>query len=162
MGMCLLSVQKAEQALQFVVRKVLKDPTLELSEQSEFKQKETLGVFLKKLERRVKLEPKIERRLYHFLRIRNKFIHNADEIPRWNLKTKAGREAAGLFMAELLQASMAISALMAMLSAEFLKEKLGPEWIGDETEEELALWKALERNFGPMARRMLNARRRRP
>jgi hypothetical protein len=80
-GMCLLSVQQAERVLSAAVETILDRPDLNLAEQSQVKQKQTLGDFLKRLKRRVKLEYGLKERLFKFLEMRNKFVHNLSEVP---------------------------------------------------------------------------------
>jgi hypothetical protein len=56
-GFCLLAIQQTEDVLAFAVETILGHPDLKLMEQTEFEQKKTRGILLKKLKRRAKLDP---------------------------------------------------------------------------------------------------------
>src|SRR5262249_5041310 len=85
MGMCLVAVQQAEHRLAAAVESVFDDPRLRLMEQTEVERKKTLGELLKRLRQTVKIKPFVRDRLYHFLEMRNTFIHNISEVPGWDL-----------------------------------------------------------------------------
>jgi hypothetical protein len=119
--MCLLLVQQAEKALAFAVEEVLDHPDLKLMEQAESERLRTLGSFLRKLKRRVKLEPTLKDKLYHFLRMRNTLVHNLNEIPGWDgLGTEEGQQAALKFSVELAFASLNVTALFGELPRSML------------------------------------------
>src|SRR5206468_917726 len=123
MGVCLLLVQQAERVLAGAVESVLDNPDLRLMEQSEFQRKQTLGDFLKRLKRRVKIEPTLKEKLHQFLNMRNAFVHNHSEIPGWDLKTEEGRDVAWKFLVELAGTSLAITGLFTTLFSASAKDE---------------------------------------
>jgi len=165
-GVCLLWIQHAESALQTAVATVLDDPAIRLEEQNEVEKRETLGLLLKKLKKRVKLDPRIRERLYEFLKKRNQFVHNASEVPGWDLKTEEGREAALQFVVELTFAALSITGLGVALFQVRSKDYFGKEFFDADTLEALRserlreLLKVFEDRFGPDARKMLAMRSR--
>ena len=115
MGICLAFVQLAERTLQQAIETVLDDPIVRLSEQNESARKQTLGDFLKKLKKRVKLDYDLKERLYDFLRMRNQFVHDLAEVPGWDLNTIEGRNTSQLFFTELTMEALYITALFTEL-----------------------------------------------
>src|SRR5258706_3749096 len=107
MGVCLLHVQLAEQGVARAVESILEDSTVKLMEQTEDERSRTLGTFLKKLRRRTRIDPNLNRKLSHFLRMRNTFVHNASEVPGFDIRTEDGREVATKFLVELVLSAMA-------------------------------------------------------
>src|SRR6516164_2696970 len=93
-GLGLLCVQMAEQSLQSAIQTVLDDEDVRLAEQSEPERKQTLGDFLKRLKKRVKLPVHFKEELYTFLRMRNQLVHEFD----FKLGTDEGRKASNLFI----------------------------------------------------------------
>jgi hypothetical protein len=162
-GICLMCVQQAEQGLQWTVETVLEDPEIRLSEQTEHEQAKTLGVFLRKLKRRAKLEPKLKDKLYHFLKMRNTFVHDFSEVPGWNLATVKGREIANEFLIELSLTAIAITALFMTVATSSAKKDFGKELFSEETEAEILMKvRVLEKVFGADARKILDGRYRKP
>src|SRR5262249_18436353 len=152
MGICLSYVQLAEETLQFAVESVLDDPELRLSEQSEPERKATLADFLKKLRRRVKLEPDFRESLYRFREMRNIFIHNLSEIPGWNILTADGRDIATKFLFELIFRSYAIAGVFMTLPAVSAKVDFNKDLFADADANERTLGEMLEKKFGSKAR----------
>jgi hypothetical protein len=162
MGWCLLMVQEAERALARAVETVLDHPDLWLLEQSEFERKQTLGDFLKKLKRRVKVEPALKDGLYHFLKMRNTFIHDVAEVPGWDLASEQGRKIAMEFLVELAVASLAVTALFITTFHVGAKIDLGEDFSERAEESKRQIIEILEKQFGPLARKILAARYRPP
>jgi hypothetical protein len=162
MGMCLLAVQLAERVLASAVETVLDDPDLKLMEQTEFERKQTLGDFVKKLKRRVKMEPNFKDKIHRFLSLRNTFVHNLSEVPGWDLKTEEGREVATAFLVELGYVSCAITCLFITLFAVSAKDDYGADLYEEAEERERQIVEMLEKNFGTMARKLLAGRYRKP
>jgi hypothetical protein len=157
MGMCLMCVQSAERSLKLALNTVFEEDEsaaekiiVEIAEA----RKPTLGHFLKELRKRVTLERGFREGLYRFLRYRNIFIHNLKEAPGgWNLKTARGREAAYLFLGELLLMSGTVQAVFLSAVTISSREKLGKDLI--ENNQLLAL---MEEQFGPHARKLITGR----
>lgn len=154
-GMCLLQVQTAERTLETAIEAVLDDPEADLMDQTAPQQKQTLGAFIRKLRRRVKVEPALKDKLYRFLEMRNKFVHNVREIEGWNLNTEEGRKIAAGFLSELIVAAMSISLLMATLITKYARQ-VSPDF--QETDEQREFANALEEHFGLKAQVLLDAR----
>ena len=114
-GVCLLSVQQAERVLAGAVEHVLDRPDLKLMEQTEIERKQTLGDFIRRLKKRVKIERTLKDKLYCFLNLKNTFVHNLSEVPGWDLKTERGRKVAWTFLMELIFISQATTALFGTL-----------------------------------------------
>src|SRR5690349_415907 len=85
-GLSLLCAQMAERSLQTAIATVLDDETVKLEDQSEPERKQTLGDFLKRLKRRVRLPVRVKDELYTFLRMRNQLVHAFD----FDLRTEQG------------------------------------------------------------------------
>jgi hypothetical protein len=74
-------------------------PTIdEIYALNEAEKKKTLGELLRELRERVSVDPSFDSLLKSFLKNRNTFAHSMSFLPGWNLKTKAGREAAVKFL----------------------------------------------------------------
>jgi hypothetical protein len=156
MGVCLLYVQQAERALASAVGSVLMDPTLttaKLMGQTEPERKRTLGDFLKELRKLARIEPQFKNKLYRFLTMRNTFIHNLSEVPGWDVRTEEGREVATKFLSELLALAFEVSGVFMSLFTVSAREELGENII-----EGNQLMSLIEKQFGPIARKILAAR----
>jgi hypothetical protein len=157
-GICLLQVQLAEQVLAWALESVLQDKTLtaeKLMEQTESERKRTLGDFLKELKTRAKIEHDFKDKLYRFLKLRNIFVHNVDEVQGWNLDTGEGRKIATAFVKELLRLAHLVTCVFLLLPAVRAKMDFGKE-VDDPAH------KLLERHFGSIARKILAGRYRKP
>ena len=155
-GVCLICVKMAERALQSAIETVLDDEGAKLAEQSEPERKQTLGEFLKKLKRRVKLPLHLKERLYGFLRMRNRLIHEFD----FNFSTEMGRKEARLFLSELSVAAMAIFALMTAIFQAWAQDEHGVDFFEVEAEETRRIIKLMGKQFGSLAREVLAGRNR--
>jgi hypothetical protein len=158
-GLCLGCVQQAERALQVAIQTVLDDETVKLAEQSEPERKQTLGDFLKKLKRRVKLPITVKDRLYAFLRMRNQLVHEFD----FELSTEEGNTAARLFLLELIFTAISISGLMVAVFQVWAKDQHGEDFYTEDffkadAEQHLQLVKLFEDKFGDIAREILAGR----
>ena len=162
MGIALLCVQQAEGVLSSAVVSVLERRATNFAHQSEAQQKKTLGDFLKKLKAQTKLEFGVKERLFKFLEMRNKFIHNPSEIPEWNLQTKEGRLAIKIFLAELSFSALAITSLFMTLFQVSAKDEFGVDLFEDQDKEKRAIAAILENQFGAKARRILAGRYHKP
>jgi hypothetical protein len=155
-GVCLICVKMAERALQSAIETVLDDEGAKLAEQSEPERKQTLGEFLKKLKRRVKLPLHLKERLYGFLRMRNRLIHEFD----FNFSTEMGRKEARLFLSELSVAALAIFALMTAIFQAWALDEHGVDLFEVEAEETRRIIKLMGKQFGSLAREVLAGRNR--
>ncbi len=153
-GVCLMSVQLAERALQESIDTVFDDETVRLSEQSEPERKQTLGDFVKKLKRRAKLPHHIKERFFDFLKMRNRFVHEFD----FDFQTEKGREQAEAFVNQLSFTAMAITLLLAAILQASAKDEYGVDFSEGEADETQRVLKALENQFGPLAREILAGR----
>jgi hypothetical protein len=158
-GLCLSCVQQAERALQATIQTVLDDENVKLAEQSEPERKQTLGDFLKKLKRRAKLPITVKDRLYAFLRMRNRLVHEFD----FDLSTEEGNTAARLFLLELTLAAISISGLMVAIFQVWAKDHHGEDFYTEdffktEAKQHLQLVKLFEDKFGGIAREILAGR----
>jgi len=153
-GICFVCVKQAEQALQFSINNVLDDESVKLAEQSEPERKQTLGDFIKKLKRRVKLPIRIKERFYDFLRMRNQLVHEID----FDFHTEEGRKQAEMFLRELSCIAMSISLLLVAVFQAWSRDEQGIDIFEDEADESRQIAKALEMQFGPVAREILAGR----
>ena len=159
-GLGLLCVQMAEQSLQSAIQTVLDDEDVRLAEQSEPERKQTLGDFLKRLKKRVKLPVHFKEELYTFLRVRNQLVHEFD----FKLGTDEGRKASNLFIQELAFRAISISGLMMTVfqvcardeyDEEFYDKRFFPEM---ENEHMQQMLKFFEQHHGGLAREILAGR----
>jgi hypothetical protein len=128
------------------MRKSTKHPT-------EPERKRTLGDFLKELRKLARIEPQFKNKLYRFLTMRNTFIHNLSEVPGWDVRTEEGREVATKFLSELLALAFEVSGVFMSLFTVSAREELGENII-----EGNQLMSLIEKQFGPIARKILAAR----
>lgn len=161
-GMCLLCIQQAERVLSAAVETILDRPDLNLAEQSEVKQKQTLGDFLKRLKGRVKLEYGLKERLFKFLAMRNTFVHSLSEVPGWDLETEEGRKVARMFIGELAFTALAITSLFTTLFSVSAKDDLGVDLFKEDEKQIRERVEVLEKYFGTQARKILAGRYRGP
>ncbi len=161
-GMSLLCVQQAEQVLSSAVNIIFDRHDIDLTEQSGAKRRQTLGDFMLRLKRRVKIEHGVKERLFKFLEMRNKFIHNLKDVPGWDLDTEAGRETAKMFLAELSYSAIAITCLFMTLFSVSAKDDYGEDLFKDHDEEIRRRAAAIEEIFGANARKLLAGRYQRP
>ncbi len=159
MGICLLFIQLAERALQQAIATVLDDPIVRLSEQSEAERKQTLGDFLKKLKKRVRLEYALKERLYDFLRMRNQFVHDLSD---WDLKTAEGRRDAQLFVIELTMLALSTTALFTTVFQVWARDNFDEEFFNEVEGEQRQLLKMFESQFGGTARKILAGKHSKP
>jgi antitoxin component of RelBE/YafQ-DinJ toxin-antitoxin module len=106
MGVALLVLQSTEDVLRlcmtFVIQK--KKLTLEsLQQQEEIERNKTIGYFLSQLRHRVSVHPKFDSLLKDFLKNRNDFVHNLEQVPGWSMKSSEGRAAAKKFIYLLIE-----------------------------------------------------------
>jgi hypothetical protein len=153
-GVCLMSVQLAERALQESIDTVFDDETVRLSEQSEPERKQTLGDFVKKLKKRAKLPYHIRERFFDFIKMRNQFIHEFD----FDFQTEKGREQAEAFLIKLSSLATAIALLLTAILQASAKDEYGVDFSEGEADENRRILKALENQFGPLAREILAGR----
>ena len=161
-GMCLLCVQQAEEVLSGVVETILDRPEQNLTEQSEVKQRQTLGDFLKRLKQRVKVEYGLKERLFKFLQMRNTFVHKLSEVPGLDLETEKGRAVARMFVGELCMTALFISMLFTTLFSVSAKDDLGADLFRDEDEQTQKMAAMLEKLLGEKARKILAGRYQKP
>lgn len=154
-GLCLLCVQQAERILQTSVNTVLDDPHIRLIEQTESERKQTLGNFLRKLRRRVRLEAKVRERLYKFLNMRNKFVHELSDIRDFDLRKEDGRQAAMEFVVELTFLALSTTILFATVFSVWAKDTYNKEFFEVEGAEAKQLLAMFEERFGETARKIL-------
>jgi len=106
-GVTLLRVQSTETTLKFCMTYVLpKTPDLTwemLVNREQYLRTKTVGYLLYELRKRVEIILQFEDVLTQFLRMRNTFVHNVDEIPGWSLDGDEGIAAAHSFLRELLR-----------------------------------------------------------
>ena len=125
-GMALLSVQHTESLLRFTLRYPLSGPkgvTLETLERSETAlKKNTLGQFLRVLKDRVDLDDEFGLALDRFLNARNVFAHRLDDVPGWDLRSKEGRDAAHVFLTELIRSATFISKVLTGLMRSWARQ----------------------------------------
>lgn len=104
-GFALTYIQFVERSISFVTTYVLQDDdplTLEKLNSIEAKErKKALGYFIGKVKERANLAPALENLLADYLKNRNDFIHNHDQIPGWDLYTEEGRYVAKKFTVNL-------------------------------------------------------------
>jgi hypothetical protein len=162
MGIALICVQQAERVLSSAVKSVLERSANEFVRQSETQQRQTLGDFLSRLKRQTKLEYGLKERLFEFLEMRNKFIHNPSEIDGWNLQTKEGRLAIRIFLEELSGAAMAITVLFTTLLHVSAKDEFGVDLFEGHDDQKRAIAAILEKHFGAKARKILAGRYHKP
>jgi len=153
-GICLLCVQQAEKALQSAIQTVLENESVKLLEQSEPERKQTLGDFLKKLKRRVKLPLHVKENLYTFLKMRNRLVHGFD----FELRTEHGSEAAKLFLLELSLRALGTTGLVTALFQVWARDEHDTEFFEVEDEHTRQIIKTFEKQFGSMAREILAGR----
>src|SRR5271156_2786636 len=133
---------------------MLDDPDLNLMEQTETQRKQTLGDFVKRLKRRVKLEPKFKDDLYRFLNMRNTFVHNLSEAPGWDMEAPEGRVVARKFMTELAVRSITITAIFTTLFSVSAKDEYGGDLFKEGQEIEWQIVGILEKHIGATARKV--------
>lgn len=129
-------------------------------EQTEYERKRTLGEFLKELKTWTNIEPKFKDSLYRFLKMRNIFVHNVDEVPGWNLDTQQGRKIANVFLRELCMLAAFVASVFLTLPAVRAKMDFGKEVKGSAAHQRAM--NLLEKHFGSVAREILEGRYRRP
>lgn len=157
-GLCLLCVQQAERALQSAIETVLENPEMKLLEQSDSNRKETLGIFLRKLKRRVNLPPRLKERLYEFLENRNRFIHDYSSIPGAKEKTAEGQEPAKLLVIDLMLTAVSITGLMVAVFQAWARDEHDTEFFEIEDQQTQQLIKMFKTTFGSLAREILTGR----
>ncbi|WOH50560.1 hypothetical protein [Bradyrhizobium sp. sBnM-33] len=157
-GLCLLCIQQAERLLQKSIDTVLDNPDIRLLEQTELERKQTLGNFLRRLRRRVRLEPDVRDRLYKFLDMRNKFVHELSDIPGFDLRTEDGRQLAMEFIIELTFLALSTTILFATLYSVWAKDTYNEEFFEVEGTEAKQLLAMFEERFGTTARTILAGR----
>lgn len=157
-GMCLLCVQGAEHRLSRVIELVLDRPKFDITRQSVAERKQTLGDLLMRLKNTVKLDYNLKERLFRFLEMRNKFVHNLSDVPGWNLGTEDGRVEAKIFLAELSFTALAITALTITIFSISAKEDFGKDLFEEDSEETRQRVAILEELFGEQARKVLEGR----
>ena len=112
-GLLLHVVQITENLTRLVMTYVIqKDSPLTLEKLETLQGKErtkTLGYFICELNKRVDLDDGFGETLSRFLDMRNKFVHNHDEIPGWCLDTDDGRKVAHAFLAEFHRVMEAVT-----------------------------------------------------
>jgi hypothetical protein len=107
MGMTTLLVQVTEKIIRLAMTFVIQNATpltlevIQAQEQAE--QKKTIGYFLTELRKRVDLDDHFDEILCEFLRMRNTFAHNLDEIPGWTLNNAEGLAVAHTFLSEFIR-----------------------------------------------------------
>jgi hypothetical protein len=155
-GMCLLTVQSAERALEMALDTVFAERSSAQKAKVEIieGQRTTLGYFIRQLRSRVKLERSFKNKLYRFLELRNIFVHDVKEISGgWDLKTQSGRKRAYLFLGELLFIAGAAQAVFIAAVTISARDDFGAD-ITDGNE----LIAMVEKAVQPFVRRMLAAR----
>jgi hypothetical protein len=156
-GVCLMCVKQAEKALQTSIDTVLDDESVKLAEQSEPERKQTLRYFIKRLKRRVKLPIRVKDRFYDFLRMRNQLVHELD----FDFQTEKRREQAELFLLELTFTAMAITLLLTAVFQVWAQDEHGVDFFEVEADQTQQIIKAIEKQFGPLAREILAGRNKR-
>jgi hypothetical protein len=117
-GLTLLTIQAAEKALKLCLPRLV--PKVFPKDLDEFLSEERLPRAIKlqvvtALRRNVKVEAGFEMVLLKFLRARNMFVHNAEDIPGWNLNTPEGLRGAFEHCERLYaQANYVIKVMQAM------------------------------------------------
>jgi hypothetical protein len=157
-GMCLLIVQQAERAISDVVEKIFDRRHVDFATQSASEKKQTLGDILMRLKKSASIEHRVKEKLFRFLEMRNILAHDLSKVSGWNLKTEEGRNAAKVFLNELIVASAAVTALCVTLFAVWAKDDCGEDLFDGEESEVREIVRILEARFGPMARKIMAGR----
>lgn len=104
-GYLLLHLQSTEKTIKVCIQIALPDEQdffiNVLDRLNEKERKKPLGHFLKALRLRADLNSDVDELLERFLNHRNAFVHNLEEVPEWNLKTREGCMAADAFLTKL-------------------------------------------------------------
>jgi hypothetical protein len=148
-------VQLAERALQSAIQTVLDDESVKLAEQSEPQKQETLGAFIRKLKRRVKLPVHLNERLYEFLKMRNRLVHEFEH----DFHSEKGREEARLFLVDLMIRALTITGLFTAVFQVWAQDEHGVDFFEVEADETRLIIKWFESHFGKLAREILAGRR---
>ena len=102
------------------------------------------------------MEPHLKNKLYRFLNMRNKLYMICREC-RGGTYTRAGRQIAKEFLAELCIAAVSISGLMIALQQVYAKDELGIDLLDDLPDGSRQFAELVQKQLGPMARKMLDA-----
>lgn len=166
-GLCLSCVQLAERALQSAINTVLDDEGIRIAEQSEPERKQTLGDFLKKLKRRVRLPARVKDDLYTFLKMRNEFVHES----HFDFRTSDGCEKARLFLLELIFRALSIAGLIVAVYQVWARDEHDEEFFDEEffdealfemsSDQHRLIVQHFEQHYGSLARQILAGRAKR-
>jgi hypothetical protein len=94
-GITLLQVQATEHLIKLCMTYVLQREPLSLEQLEAGEEKErykNLGYFLQELRKRAAIAPEFDEVLRKFLKQRNMFAHNLNEVPGWDVNTDEGRK----------------------------------------------------------------------
>ncbi|EQB8042455.1 hypothetical protein ACSZOL_04580 [Aeromonas hydrophila] len=118
-GFTLTYIQVVERSISFVTTYVLQDDDpLTLAKLNSIQAKErkkALGYFIGKVKERATLALPLENLLSDYLKNRNDFIHNNDQIPEWDLNTERGRCVAKQFTVNLLRQAHKVNEIFSAL-----------------------------------------------
>ena len=108
-GATLIHLQYTEQSIRRCMTFVFQEGsgiTLEeLETQLSKERKKTIGYFLGELRKRAELHPSFDKVLDDFLECRNKFVHNIESVPGWDLDSAEGKKSARMFISRVFNLS---------------------------------------------------------
>jgi len=119
MGVAVLLLQTTERVIRLCMTLVLqKDQPLtleKLQQQEESERNKTLGYFLSELRKRVDLDQHFDQLLKDFLKNRNDFIHNLNNVPAWGFRKHQNVLASREFVYQLIHQSENVTKVFAAL-----------------------------------------------